>query len=56
MYNFLNSRISNSSFNKVFEIKGDSQHYYVFTQNNKQVNSKDLLNPVLSEISLTRFN
>jgi hypothetical protein len=37
-YKYLDSRLTNDTFQKVFEMRGDSQYFYVFTHNNKMVN------------------
>ena len=37
-YNYLNKRVTNETFNKVFEMKGDEDHLFVFTHNNKNLN------------------
>ena len=55
LYSFLNGRISNSTYQKIFERKSDPDHFYVFTQNNKAVDLKNRFNPILSELTLTRF-
>ena len=33
-YRYLDQRVKNDTFNKIFEIRGDDKHFYVFTENN----------------------
>ena len=54
-YNYLNSRVSNDTFNKVFEMRGDEENLFVFTHNNKNINSDNYENPYYGEVTLTQF-
>ena len=33
-YRYLDQRVKNDTFSKIFEIRGDDEHFYVFTENN----------------------
>ena len=58
MYSFLDSKLTNDSFAKVFEIKGHHQHkdyIYIVSQNNKKVNYQNLKNPYYADIAITRI-
>jgi len=54
-YNYLNSRVSNDTFNKVFEMRDDEENLFVFTHNNKNINFDNYENPYYGEVTLTRF-
>lgn len=54
LYSFLDSRIGNDTFNKLFEIGDHPDYFYIFTHNNKQINRANMHNPFLAEITLTR--
>ena len=36
IYSYLDKKITNQTFSKIFEIRGDSEHFYIFSQNNKK--------------------
>mmetsp|Transcript_41872 Transcript_41872/g.64087 ORF Transcript_41872/g.64087 Transcript_41872/m.64087 type:complete len:271 (+) Transcript_41872:265-1077(+) len=54
IYSFLDGRIRNDTLNKIFENAEEPDYFYIFTQNNKQVNSDDIQNSFLAEVTLTR--
>ena len=38
VYSYLETRIKNDTFTKLFEMADDSDHFYIFTHNNKKKN------------------
>jgi len=56
LYSYLDDRIGNETFSKLFEIKSDPSHFFVFGHNNKKKNFSNLRNPFYGEISISRVN
>jgi len=53
-YNYLDQKFKNDTFQKIFEVSSDSEHFYILTQNNRVVNMENSFNPFYSEITVSR--
>lgn len=53
-YQFLDKRVRNDTFDKIFEVGGQSDYLYIFTHNNKQINRSNMQNPYLGELTVSR--
>lgn len=55
---FLNQtklEIVGSSYQKVFEVQGDEEYFYVLSQHNQKHNPKNAKNPYYAEVSILRY-
>ena len=54
LYSYLDKRIKNDTFSKLFEIPLDNEHFWILTHNNKQANRQNTKNPFYAEVSISR--
>jgi hypothetical protein len=54
LYSYLEKRVNNETFSKLFEVKSDPDNFYILAHNNKNKNLANLKNPFYGEVSISK--